>query len=220
MPKTIIFDLDGTLIDSADGIVEAFNFAMTQNGLQRQPRDEIVKHIGFSLDHMFGKFTNSNFDLLRKDFTLKAKQTVVDSSNPLNGAFETVVSLFESGYKLGIATTKWRRNIDGILNKFGWNDYFSEIIGGDEVTKVKPDPEIFSSLMALMKADPESTVIVGDTINDILPAKKLSVRSVAVKSPYGDSKEVMNLNPDFFIEEISHLPRIINKMFENENSIQ
>ena len=50
-----------------------------------------------------------------------------------------------------------------------------------------------------------------------MPAKKLSVCSVAVKSPYGDSKEVMNLKPDFFIEEISHLPQTINRMFENEN---
>ena len=217
MQKTIIFDLDGTLIDSADGIVEAFNYAMTQNGLPSQPRDEIVKHIGFSLDHMFGMFTDGNFDSLKNDFTLKARHTVVDSSNPLNGANETVVSLFESGYNLGIATTKWRRNIDSILNKLGWNEYFCEVIGGDEVTKIKPDPEMFSSLMALMKADPANTVIVGDTINDILPAKELSVRNVAVKSPYGDSKDVMNLNPDFFIEEIAHLPQTINNMFENEN---
>jgi len=217
MQKTIIFDLDGTLIDSADGIVEAFNYAMTQNGLPSQPRTEIVRHIGFSLNHMFGMFTDGNFASLKNDFTLRARHTVVDSSNPLNGASKTVVSLYESGYKLGIATTKRRRNIDGILDKLGWNEYFSEVIGGDEVTKIKPDPEMFSSLMALMKADPANTVIVGDTINDILPAKKLSVRSVAVKSPYGDSKEVMNLNPDFFIEEISHLPQTINKMFENEN---
>jgi len=217
MQKTIIFDLDGTLIDSSDGIVEAFNYAMIQNGLKSQPRDEIVKHIGFSLDHMFGMFTNSKFDALKKDFTLKARHTVVDSSKPLNGANETVVSLFESGYNLGIATTKWRRNIDGILNKLGWNEYFSEVIGGDEVTMVKPDPEIFSKLITLMKADTGNTVIVGDTINDILPAKKLSVTCVAVKSPYGDSKEVMSLNPDFFIEEISQLPQTLNKMFKNEN---
>ena len=217
MQKTIIFDLDGTLIDSADGIVEAFNYAMTQNGLPSQPRDEIVKHIGFSLDHMFGVFTDGNFDSLKNDFTLKARHTVVDSSNPLNGANETVVSLFESGYNLGIATTKWRRNIDSILIKLGWNEYFCEVIGGDEVTKIKPDPEMFSSLMALMKADPENTVIVGDTINDILPAKELSVRNVAVKSPYGDSKEVMSLNPDFFIEEIAHLRQTLSRMFENEN---
>ena len=76
---------------------------------------------------------------------------------------------------------------------------------------------MFSSLMALMKADPVNTVIIGDTVNDILPAKQLSVRSVAVKSPYGDSKEVMSLNPDFFIEEIAHLPQILNKIFENGN---
>ena len=143
MQKTIIFDLDGTLIDSADGIVEAFNYAMTQNGLPSQPRTEIVRHIGFSLDHMFGMFTDGNFASLKNDFTLKARHTVVDSSNPLNGASKTVVSLFESGYKLGIATTKRRRNIDGILNKLGWNEYFSEVIGGDEVTKIKPDPEKF-----------------------------------------------------------------------------
>ena len=217
MPKTIIFDLDGTLIDSAAGIVEAFNYAMNQNGLKSQPAAEIKKHIGYSLEHMFGQYTNSNSELLKSHFRARAVQTVVKSTNPLEGASDTVASLFESGYKLGIATTKIRSHIDGILNKLGWGKYFCQVIGGDEVTNIKPDPEQFSSLMALMKADPENTVIVGDTINDILPAKKLSVRSVAVKSPYGDSKEVINLNPDFFIEEISHLPRIINKMFENEN---
>lgn len=217
MQKTIIFDLDGTLIDSADGIVEAFNYAMTQNGLKSQPAEEIKKYIGYSLEHMFGQYTNSNSELLKSHFRVRAAKTVVNSTNPLEGADDTVASLFESGYKLGIATTKIRSNVDNILNKLGWENYFCRVIGGDEVTNIKPDPEQISSLMALMKTDPENTVIVGDTINDILPAKKLSVRSVAVKSPYGDSKEVMNLNPDFFIEEISHLPRTINKMFENEN---
>ncbi len=217
MQKTIIFDLDGTLIDSADGIVEAFNYAMTQSGLKSQAAEEIKKYIGYSLEHMFGQYTNSKAELLKSHFQTKAAKTVVNSTNPLEGADDTVASLFNSGYKLGIATTKIRSNVNGILNKLGWEKYFCRVIGGDEVTNIKPDPEQFSSLMALMKADPENTVIVGDTINDILPAKKLSVRSVAVKSPYGDSKEVMNLNPDFFIEEISHLPRTINKMFENEN---
>lgn len=217
MQKTIIFDLDGTLIDSADGIVEAFNYAMTQNGLKSQPAEEIKKHIGYSLEHMFGQYTNSNPELLKSYFRARAVQTVVNSSNPLNGANGTVTSLFESGYKLGIATSKIRSHIDGILNKLGWEKYFCQVIGGDEVANIKPDSEQFSSLMALMKANPENTVIVGDTINDIMPAKKLSVRSVAVKSPYGDSKEVMNLNPDFFIEGISHLPQTINKMFESEN---
>ena len=217
MQKTIIFDLDGTLIDSANGIVEAFNFAMTQNGLPNQPAEEIIKHIGYPLEHMFGQYTSTNLNSLKNDFREKAVRTVVQASIPLEGAHETVMSLFEGGYKLGIATTKFRSNIDGILEKLSWNDYFSEVIGGDEVANIKPDPEMFSSLMALMKANPANTVIVGDTINDILPAKKLSVRNVAVKSPYGDSKEVMGLNPDFFIEEISHLPRAISKMFENES---
>ena len=217
MRMTIILDLDGTLIDSANGIVEAFNYAMTQNGLPNQPAEEIIKHIGYPLEHMFGQYTSTNANSLKNDFREKAVRTVVQTSIPLEGAHETVMSLFESGYKLGIATTKIRIHIDGILNKFGWDNYFSGVIGGDEVANVKPDPEQFSSLMSLMKADPGNTVIVGDTINDIMPAKKLSVSSIAVKSPYGDSKEVMSLNPEFFIEEISHLPRAISKMFENES---
>jgi len=171
MQKTIIFDLDGTLIDSADGIVEAFNYAMTQNGLKSQPAEEIKKHIGYSLEHMFGQYTNSKTELLKSHFQTKAAKTVVNSTNPLEGADDTVASLIESGYKLGIATTKIRSNVDSILNKLGWEKYFCRVIGGDEFTNIKPDPEQFSSLMALMKADPENTVIVGDTINDILPAK-------------------------------------------------
>ena len=175
-----------------------------------------MKHIGFSLEHMFSQFTSANPKLLKSHFQSKANKAVVRSTTTLGGAHEAVTSLFESGYKLGIATTKIRSNIDGILRKLGWKNYFHEVLGGDEVTRNKPDPEQFSSLMTLMKADQKNTVIVGDTINDILPAKKLSVSCVAIRSPHGDFDEVMKLKPDYFIEELSQLPIIIGEIFERK----
>ncbi len=210
--KTIIFDLDGTLIDSSAGIVEAFNYALRQFNLPEQPQDKIASMIGFPLDHMFQQLAGHSNPDLKSAFRKKGMETVVRASQPLPGATEVVASLFDAGYKLGIATTKSRLNIDGILEKLGWRHFFEAVIGGDEVSQVKPHPEQFELLLNKMSANCENTVVVGDTINDILAARQLGLTEIAVRSPYGNSILVQQLKPHFFLEDIVELPATLAKI--------
>jgi len=210
--KTIIFDLDGTLIDSSEGIVEAFNYALCHFNLPTQPPEKITPMIGFPVENMFSQFTDFSPVELKNAFRLKAMETVVRASQPLPGAREVVVSLFERGFKLGIATTKIRSHIDGIVQKLGWEEYFEEYIGGDEVAQVKPHPEQFASLLNRMSASKEECVVVGDTINDILAARKLGIVEIAVRSPYDNSLSVQQLRPHYFLEGIDELPETLAKI--------
>ena len=175
--KTIIFDLDGTLIDSSEGIVEAFNYALRQFNLPEQPRERITPMIGFPLDSMFLELAGKSMPEMKTAFRAKGMETVVGSSRPLRGVNEVVGSLFTGGYKMGIATTKSRANIDGILTKLKWEEFFEAVIGGDEVTQVKPHPEQFEAILKRMNSDCQSAVVVGDTINDILAARQLGAQT-------------------------------------------
>ena len=208
--NTIIFDLDGTLIDSSEGIVAAFNHALKKFGLPQQPPEKITPMIGFPVETMFGQFTTNSLNELKSAFRTKAMETVVNASRPLPGAEAAIISLFEDGYKLGIATTKIRSHIDGILEKLGWVDFFEAVIGGDEVSNVKPHPEQFEQLLKKMNSQIESSVVVGDTVNDVLAAKATGVRVVAVCSPYGGEAELRASQPDYVIDKISQLPFLLN----------
>ncbi len=207
--KAIIFDLDGTLIDSSEGIVEAFNFALRQFNLPEQPPSRIASMIGFPLDQMFQELAGNSNPELQIAFRNKGRETVAKASQPLEGVNEVVASLFDSGYKLGIATTKSRQNIDAILEKMGWWEFFMAVIGGNEVSQVKPHPEQFEWLLGKMNSDCTNTAVVGDTINDILPARQLGLTEIAVRSPYGSSLQVQQLGPHFFLEDLSELADVL-----------
>lgn len=219
MIKHILFDLDGTLIDSSGGIIEAFNFALQKFGLSPQPSEMITPMIGFPVEMMFQKVTGENITGLKNCFREKAKETVVASALPLDGADDAVLSLFNRNLKLGIATTKIRSHIDGILEKLDWNKYFEAVIGGDEVNKVKPHPEQFEALMNLLHGNKDTSIVVGDTTNDLLAARQLGLKTVAVRSPYGTSDDVLKLNPEYFIRSINQLPDLLEDLnYAEENS--
>jgi phosphoglycolate phosphatase len=211
--KFIIFDLDGTLIDSSEGVVEATNYALEKVGEPVRSHEEIVPYIGFPLSRMFADFTSAPYDELARHFQVRARQTVVGSTVPLPGVDDVLRWLHENEYRAAIATTKVSLHIDLILQKCNWADYFDATVGGDEVTEVKPAPDAFLLALERLNAKPHSTVAVGDTINDIFAARTIGLTSVAVKSPYGDSRPLREANPSYYIDSLGDLPGILAKHF-------
>ena len=208
--KNIIFDLDGTLIDSSDGVVEAVNYSLEQLGEPTQPPEKIKPFIGFSLSKMYPHFSDKPVKELYHHFQVKAADTVVSSTVILPDVEEVIVKLFNSGYNLAIASTKIRPHIEGIIEKFNWHNYFPVFSGGNEVEQVKPAPDIFNLTMERMKAEPDSTVVVGDTINDIIAAQAIGLKVIGVKSPYDDGKDIQRLEPDYYIGKIKNLMEVLS----------
>ena len=208
--KNIIFDLDGTLIDSSDGVVEAVNYSLQQMGQPTQPPKAIKRFIGYPLREMYKHFTDAPFDELHRHFQVKAADSVVTSTVILPGVQEVLYHLKGSGYQLAIATTKIRKHVDLILKKFHWEDIFTTWTGGDEVPHVKPAPDIMLLSLERLKAEPSETVVVGDTENDIVAAKKVPLKVIAVASPYDSNQQLLTAKPDYFIRTITELPELIS----------
>jgi pyrophosphatase PpaX len=207
--RNVILDLDGTLIDSSEGVVDAVNYSLRMMGEPEQPPTKITPFIGFSLEEMYPHFSDAPYTELKKHFQVRAAHTVIASTRKLPGADEVVRELHDRGYRLAVASTKIRRHIIGILEKCGWHDLITAFAGGDEVERVKPSPEILTLTLLRMDAKKDETVLVGDTINDIHAAQAATMKVIAVNSPYGGRDSVLASKPDYFVETIDGVLTIL-----------
>lgn len=209
--KNLIFDLDGTLIDSSQGVVEAVNYSLRQMGQPEQNPEAIKAFIGYPLENMYAHFTNVPPKELYAHFRVKAAETIVASTEILPGVAQMLRQLDDRGYHMAIATTKIRANVNGILEKLGWQELFRATTAGDEVKKNKPDPSILRLTLKRLKAEPLETIVVGDTVNDILAAREVPMKVVIVASPFGGQEKVIAARPDFFIESITELLDLLDQ---------
>ncbi|UCD63525.1 MAG: HAD family hydrolase [Candidatus Zixiibacteriota bacterium] len=206
----LIFDLDGTLIDSSEGVVEAVNYSLRRIGEPEQPPERIKAFIGYPLSQMYPTFTSAPVKELYRHFQEKASETVVSSTVVLPGVAEMLHFLHDQGYRLGIATTKIKNHVHGIIEKFQWHRLIAAYCGGDEVRRVKPDPEILLLALRRMGVGADNSMAVGDTINDVLAARAVPMTVTGVASLYGGRQKLLEARPDFFIESLPELPSVLN----------
>ena len=114
------------------------------------------------------------------------------------------------------AADKIKKHIEGIIDKFNWQDYFSAIAGGDEVARVKPAPDIFHLTLDRMQANPSESIVVGDTINDLLAAKQVPMAIAMIESPYGIIETSEIEIPDF---SFNNWTEFINHYFERVKNV-
>ncbi len=207
--KSLIFDLDGTLIDSSAGVIEATNYALGRLDEPAREADEIKRFIGYPLERMFKAFSNKSYTEFWRHFQEKARATVVGQSIRLNGSDYVLRELFNRGFRLAIGTTKIRIHIEKILAKFGWEDLIAAYAGADDVTRVKPDPEVFNKVLVLMNADRAETLVIGDTENDIYAARAAGLAAIGVRSIFGSGDALEKSSPDLMINNLHELLTIL-----------
>ncbi len=188
--KTVIFDLDGVLIDSSDGIIDATNYVLRNINCPERSPDEIKIHIGRPLPKMFADFSPGvDYERIRPLFKERAKEVIVQTTELLPYVVETLVRLKSAGYRMAIGSTKVRAHIVGVVEKFSLEEYFEALVGGDEA-EPKPSPDIFLLALDRLGAAKESTMIIGDTISDVLAAEAAGIPIVTVASDFGKPGEL------------------------------
>jgi len=182
--RVILFDLDGTLIDSTEAILEGFRVVFEGNGMSAPEDKEVKKLIGLPLDVMFSKlgikdgvwgFVNAYKEHYRK---ISKEKTIL-----LPNAKEAVKEA-ASFAKLGIVTTKTGVYSRELLEHFGVMDYFEVLIGREDVEHPKPHPEPVLKALHQMNANKEAAWMVGDTCLDMVSAKEAGIRGVGVEFEY------------------------------------
>jgi len=185
----ILFDLDGTLIDSTEAILDSFSFAYGFMGEPVPEPSHIVPMIGIPLREMFLRLgaeerkADRFVDAYRRRYRAVSREKTV----LLPGAFEAVK--LASGFAtLGVVTSKTGLYSKELLEHFGLISHFDVVIGSENVAHHKPHPEPIHKALATMGADAENTWMVGDTLMDVEAAYAAGVKPFALTCGYGCEK--------------------------------
>ncbi|MDY0116258.1 MAG: HAD-IA family hydrolase [Sulfurimonadaceae bacterium] len=207
---TILFDLDGTLIDSTEAILESFHRALKIHGMACVEDSDITSLIGYPLEHMFQGVgvAESEVDTLVNTYrdyyrTIATQKTVL-----LPNAKEAVLQAKEFA-TLGIVTTKTSLYSKEIMRHFGLMEYFDVLIGREDVTYPKPNGEPIEKAILALGSKKEHTWMIGDTKLDIQAAEAAGVFSAGVTSGY-DSLETLKKHTDVIFSDALEVVRFLS----------
>lgn len=182
--QAVIFDFDYTLGDSTEGIVVSANDALEKMGYPMANREAIRKTIGLSLPETYQVLTGDKEpekgETFRRYFVEKADEVMTENSELYPDARNILAYLKENGVRVAVVTTKFDYRIEGILKKCQATEYVSKIVGGNNVSNPKPDPEGTLKVLADWGLAKKEVLYVGDSLVDAKTAQSAGVPFAAV----------------------------------------
>ncbi|MGD2127872.1 MAG: HAD hydrolase-like protein [Lysobacterales bacterium] len=206
---TVVFDLDGTLSDPAEGIFRCINHALARHGQPKVGRGRAEAQIGPPLDEAFAALAPSadSNDIARMIATYRERYASVGFRE--NRVYplipEMLAGLSKNGMRMGVCTSKREDFAVKILGHFGLRNYFAFVDGGDVGA---PKRGQLSRLLDAGVID-SNAVMVGDRAVDVLAARANSLRSVGVIWGFGSQEELAGANPEFLASDPGHLRDIL-----------
>lgn len=210
--ELMIFDLDGTLVDSREDIANAVNHTLIEIGLKEKNMEEISSYIGTGMEDLIRKSIDGKTDCCFEDalsiMSEYYKKHSLDNTHLFPGVKE-VLDYFRNKRKVIITNRKREFAVDTLtaLNIYG---YFEDITGGDNLGCMKPSSCPLEKAMHKFKMNKEKTIIIGDMYIDILAGKKAGIITCAVTYGIGKRDDIVKAKPDYMIDEIARLKEIIN----------
>ena len=202
MIRAVLFDLDGTLIDSTDAIVDSWFYAFDTIGRPRPDRQLILDTIGYPLRQQIPMMTDYDVDECIRIYRGHYTAHSAPKTSLLPGAAETLASFREHGLRMGFVTSKKREAAEMLLEHLGALHYMDARIGPLEVTHHKPHPEPVEKAMDLLGVAPSETVFVGDMHFDVVAGQAAGVTTVAVATGYQSRQDLEALAPDAVFDSL------------------
>lgn len=211
--QTILFDLDGTLIDSVDLIVDSYHHVDKVHGLPARTRDEILVGIGTPLRAVFGQMTDDASAIDRwiatyREYNLEHHDARVRA---YAGAVEMVLRIKTAGLRLGLVTSKFRAGAQRGLTLVGLGDAMEVIVGADDVTHPKPHPEPVERALALLGMDAATCLFVGDSHHDIHCGRAAGAWTAGVTWGPFDRAHLEMVAPDYVFDTPGALADLVTR---------
>jgi len=206
--NTVIFDLDGTLIDSTEAIIASTNQALKEMGKPPFSPDFIRSKIGYRLEDAIVDWEESEKRTLLRLNHHYYHALCLEKTGLMEGAHETILHLKTRGFRMGVATGKQRELSTMILRHLELLPFLETIVGSDDVHRMKPDPETLLKVLDHLSVPPERAVYVGDTLVDIQASKRAGIRCIAVLGGTDSLEDIRKENPDHIIENLLGLTEI------------
>lgn len=196
MKKIILFDLDGTLIDSTEAILESFYHALrAHREVENVTNEMITSQIGHTLHTMFAGVgvSDENIEAHVATYKLYYREISRQKTILLPNAIEAIKEASEFA-RLGIVTTKTGLYSRELMEHFGVMDYFEVLIGFENVTHPKPHPEPILKALNEMKSNTDNVWMIGDTHLDLESSHRAEVNAIGVLSGYDNYEQLSKFN--------------------------
>ncbi|MBY0009631.1 pyrophosphatase PpaX [Paenibacillus typhae] len=212
MIEYVLFDLDGTIVNTNELIINSFMHALKENNLPPLSREQIIPHMGTTLQQQISTFTGLvDTSVLEKSYRAynNAHHDELIASFPRVN--ETMDELLRRGIKLGIVTTKIRPTTLRALEMFDLLKYMETIVTVNDVEHAKPHPEPVLTALRNLNADPQRTLMVGDSAVDIQSAQAAGVRVAGVSWSLKGEETLRKYHPDYIIQDMTDLLTIVEQ---------
>ena len=225
-PTTVVFDLDGTLVDTAPDLINALNFVLSREGLPAVPLESARSMIGAGARKLLerglevdGRHVGPNdLDRLTSDFIDHYAAHIADESRPFEGLEDALDTLSVRGCRFAVCTNKLEWLSKLLLDRLGLSSRFSAICGADTFGVSKPDPAILRQTIARAGGQLSSAIMVGDAGPDIGVARRAGVPVIGVEFGYTDVP-IAEFKPDRLIGHMRDLPAAVESLTLQRNSI-
>jgi phosphoglycolate phosphatase len=223
---TLVFDLDGTLVDTAPDLIAATNHALADLRLAPVAGGAIRPHIGRGARHMIVEalrqsgmtLEDSEIDRLLALFLTHYEVNIAAESRPFAGAVDALVRFRDNGARLAVCTNKREGLSRSLLSALGIDHYFAALAGRDTFPVSKPDPGHLTGVVKLAGGDPRRAIMVGDTTVDVATAKAAGVPVVACSFGYCDVPAAA-LDADAVIDHFDQLGQAVSRLLSDKAAL-
>jgi len=219
---TILFDLDGTLADTAPDLMMAHNHVMKKFGHNTKSIDEIKEYVGKGAAVMIGrsiwgearkelsKITDKKMkEEMVEEFLLFYKKNIVVKSKLINGVYEFLKWAKSNNISMGVCTNKQEHLAVDFLKKIKIYDFFEYVAGRNTFDYCKPDPRHLTSTIEIMNGDIKKSLMIGDSENDADAAKSAGIPMILLEDGYTE-KKINQIHHDYLIKDFVGLEKIIS----------
>ena len=220
---TILFDLDGTLIDTAPDLMNAHNYVMKKFGYETKSRSDIKKLVGKGAASLigravwgqakkeFGQINDKEIkDEMVKDFIEYYANNIAVESKLINGVLEFIKWAKTNNISMGVCTNKQEHLAIDLLKKIKIYEYFEYVAGCNTFDYCKPDPRHLTNVIEIMQGDIKKSLMIGDSETDADSARAAGIPFILVEDGYTE-KKVSEIHHNYLIKDFVNIQEIINK---------
>lgn len=211
MKKLVIFDLDGTLLNTIADLADSTNHALKALGYPTHEPDQYNFMVGNGINKLFeralpdGEKTEENVLRVRQEFVPYYDRHNADKSRPYPGVTELLETLQTAGMQLAVASNKYQAATEKLVAHYFPNIRFTAVFGQREGIPVKPDPAIVKDILQIAKVQKEDTLYVGDSGVDMQTAINAGVPSCGVTWGFRPRNELESFHPDHIVDNAEEI---------------
>jgi phosphoglycolate phosphatase len=216
----VLFDLDGTLLDTVADIALALNRTLAEYDCKPLAEDEVRRMIGRGSPILIERAAASQGRIIHAATRAEMierffhhygglEESNEDSAQPYAGAAESLRTLHDAGLHTAVVTNKQHRFAGALLSRLGLADCVDVVVGGDTCARRKPDPQPLLFACESLQVPPSESLMVGDSVNDVQAARAAGIPVVCVSYGYNEGRDPRTLECDLLLDSLTELPALL-----------